>query len=224
MRELCEEAIDAATAAGAGYADARAALLGAGSFLLPCGFTQAVQVYALSTGDPIRGALIMGGFALGTMPGLLAIGGLVASTRGVVGEKVLRFAGVVVLAFAALNLGGAVATLAPGLTWPGAGPHTPTAISSNVTLEDGIQVLHTDQGLDGYSPADATVRVGRPVRWDVNSVSMGCASLLDAKQLGLPRTMLRLGHNTLEFTPTEPGTYHYACAMGMFRGTVTVIR
>src|SRR3954453_21289998 len=49
-----------------GYVDARAALLGAGSFLLPCGFTQAVQVYALSTGDPIRGALIMGGFALGT--------------------------------------------------------------------------------------------------------------------------------------------------------------
>jgi sulfite exporter TauE/SafE/copper chaperone CopZ len=40
--------------AGGGYSDGRAAGLGAASFFLPCGFTQAVQNYALSTGSPLR--------------------------------------------------------------------------------------------------------------------------------------------------------------------------
>ena len=58
------------------YSDGRAALLGAASFFLPCGFTQAVQVYALSTGSPLLAGAILGAFALGTAPGLLALAGL----------------------------------------------------------------------------------------------------------------------------------------------------
>lgn len=43
-------------------------LLGLGTFFLPCGFTQAMQVVALSSGSFISGSLIMGAFALGTLP------------------------------------------------------------------------------------------------------------------------------------------------------------
>jgi plastocyanin domain-containing protein len=35
--------------------------------------------------------------------------------------------------------------------------------------------------------------------------------------------LLRFGPNTLTFTPTEPGTYRYACAMGMYHGVIQVI-
>ncbi len=44
------------------------------TFLLPCGFTQSMQLYALQSGDPLQGAMIMGAFALGTLPVLLGIG------------------------------------------------------------------------------------------------------------------------------------------------------
>ncbi len=47
-------------------------LLGFGTFFLPCGFTQAMQVLALSSGSFISGLLIMGAFAIGTLP-MLAI-------------------------------------------------------------------------------------------------------------------------------------------------------
>lgn len=43
-------------------------LLGFGTFFLPCGFTQAMQITALSSGSFISGFLIMGAFALGTLP------------------------------------------------------------------------------------------------------------------------------------------------------------
>jgi len=42
--------------------------IGFGTFFLPCGFTQAMQVVALSSGSFISGALIMLAFALGTLP------------------------------------------------------------------------------------------------------------------------------------------------------------
>ena len=43
-------------------------LVGVGTFFLPCGFTQAMQVAALSSGSFISGFLIMITFALGTLP------------------------------------------------------------------------------------------------------------------------------------------------------------
>lgn len=43
-------------------------VIGAGTFFLPCGFTQAMQVVALSSGSFLSGFLIMTSFALGTLP------------------------------------------------------------------------------------------------------------------------------------------------------------
>lgn len=43
-------------------------LIGVGTFFLPCGFTQAMQVAALSSGSFLSGLVIMTAFALGTLP------------------------------------------------------------------------------------------------------------------------------------------------------------
>lgn len=43
-------------------------LVGVGTFFLPCGFTQAMQVAALSSGSFLSGLMIMSAFALGTLP------------------------------------------------------------------------------------------------------------------------------------------------------------
>ena len=49
------------------------ALLGALTFLLPCGFTLAIELAVMRTGDPILAAVAMGAFVLGTTPGLLLL-------------------------------------------------------------------------------------------------------------------------------------------------------
>lgn len=80
-------------------------LLGIVTFFLPCGFTQSMQLYALSTGNFITGALIMFIFALGTLP-MLA---LLSFTSIGIHSKVklgifFKTAGLVVIFFALFNL------------------------------------------------------------------------------------------------------------------------
>ena len=48
-------------------------LVGVGTFFLPCGFTQAMQVAALSSGSFFSGFMIMTAFALGTLPMLVLL-------------------------------------------------------------------------------------------------------------------------------------------------------
>ncbi|MFA5932258.1 MAG: sulfite exporter TauE/SafE family protein [Candidatus Paceibacterota bacterium] len=48
-------------------------LIGLGTFFLPCGFTQSMQVAALSSGSFISGCLIMFSFSLGTLPMLALV-------------------------------------------------------------------------------------------------------------------------------------------------------
>jgi sulfite exporter TauE/SafE/copper chaperone CopZ len=204
--------------AGAAYRDRTAALLGAGSYLLPCGFTQAVQVYALATGSPGRAAAVMGLFALGTTPGLLGLGGVTAVVRGASAERFLRVAGVVVVAFALVNVTGAVRVLAPGL----GGGAAAAARTPNVSVADGVQVLRTAQVATGYEPAEATVYAGQPVRWEVDSRALGCATALYVPDLGISE-LLESGTNVFAFTPDEPGTIRYSCAMGMYRGAIHVV-
>ena len=181
----------------------------------------------MSTGSPLRAGLIMSLFAVGTLPGLLGIGGVTAVVTGAFAHHVFRFAGVAVLVFAALNISGALNVLAPDLqSLAGttvAGP-TPISLSDNVTLEGDVQVLHTTQSTNGYAPASATVYAGREVRWEINSVAVSCASSLYAPALGLATVALHAGANVLHFTPTTVGTLHYSCAMGMYRGSVNVIK
>lgn len=87
------------------------ALVGIGTFFLPCGFTQSMQLYALSTGSFMQGALTMLVFALGTLPvlALLSFGTLNIAHKPWKGIF-FKTAGIIVIALALLNLGNALAT------------------------------------------------------------------------------------------------------------------
>lgn len=81
------------------------ALVGVATFFLPCGFTQSMQIYALSTGSFWTGALTMTAFALGTLPVLALISfsslGIHSKARSGVFFKT---AGLVVIFFGLFNL------------------------------------------------------------------------------------------------------------------------
>jgi sulfite exporter TauE/SafE len=53
---------------------ARALLLGAIWGWLPCGLVYSVLVWSIGTGDPLKGALLLFSFGLGTLPTLLTMG------------------------------------------------------------------------------------------------------------------------------------------------------
>lgn len=78
---------------------------GVATFFLPCGFTQSMQIYTLSTGGFIAGGLTMLAFALGTLPVLA----LISFSSFSVGKSpksgvFFKSAGLVVIAFALFNL------------------------------------------------------------------------------------------------------------------------
>ncbi len=81
------------------------ALIGVATFFLPCGFTQSMQLYALSTGSFLQGGLTMLFFALGTFPVLALIS--IGSTG--IGKKprsgtFFKTAGIIVILFALFNI------------------------------------------------------------------------------------------------------------------------
>ncbi|OHA85611.1 MAG: hypothetical protein A2408_00975 [Candidatus Yonathbacteria bacterium RIFOXYC1_FULL_52_10] len=80
-------------------------LVGVATFFLPCGFTQSMQLYTLSTGSFIQGGLTMLAFALGTLPVLALISfSSLSITNSARSGIFFKTAGLVVIMFALLNL------------------------------------------------------------------------------------------------------------------------
>lgn len=80
-------------------------MVGALTFLLPCGFTQAMQLYTLSTGSFFVGAMTMVSFALGTFPVLALISwGSFSIGKSAYKNIFFKVAGLVVIAFALLQV------------------------------------------------------------------------------------------------------------------------
>jgi sulfite exporter TauE/SafE/copper chaperone CopZ len=204
------------------YSDRRAAIFGAASFFLPCGFTQAVQIFALSTGSPVFGGALLGAFAVGTAPGLLALAGVPVVVPGGARPTLLRLVGVVVLAFGLLNANAGFQLA--GIELPGLDVGSVAAAAPSVTLTaDGRQLLTTYQDADGYSPANVTIYAGLPTEWTVQSSTVTtCASTLVVPAWSTG-AQLKLGPNVFDLPALPKGRIHYTCAMGMYSGTITVI-
>lgn len=79
-------------------------LIGVGTFFLPCGFTQAMQITALSSGSFLSGFLIMFSFALGTLPVLALLSfSSVSFAHSQYAPLFFKSAGVVVVVLALFN-------------------------------------------------------------------------------------------------------------------------
>ncbi|MFH0773828.1 MAG: sulfite exporter TauE/SafE family protein [bacterium] len=201
------------------YSHKSAALMGALTFFVPCGFTQAIQLYAMTTGSFTTGALTMAVFALGTAPGLLSLGGVTSLVKGKSSGLFFKFVGLVVIVMAFFNISN-------GLTLAGIKKSTQKTIvqeqDPNVKMENGVQVVYMEQNAQGYYPNVFTVKKNVPVKWIVKSVyPYSCASSLMVQKLNI-RTVLTEKEQVFEFTPKESGDIPFSCSMGMYSGTIIV--
>lgn len=80
-------------------------LVGVATFFLPCGFTQSMQLYTLTTGSFLKGGLTMLAFAIGTLPVLALVSFSSFSIQNSSKSGIFfKTAGLVVIMFALFNL------------------------------------------------------------------------------------------------------------------------
>ena len=195
-------------------------ILGALTFFLPCGFTQAVQIYALGSGSFLSGGLIMALFALGTAPGLLSIGGLVALVNKKWTGQFLKASGVILILFALFNIQTGWNLFSVGFnSKQQKNIEQPTQQST----DGDFQVVYMTESNRGYSPNRLEIKGDQPVRWIINAEApYSCGSQLIVPSLGIERQLER-GENIIEFVPPSSGTIPFSCSMGMYRGTFQII-
>lgn len=206
------------------YSHKNSFILGGLTFFLPCGFTQAMQLYAVSSGSFSQGALIMGLFALGTAPGLLSVGGLTSVIKGAFARKFFKFAGVLVSLLAIFNISNGYNLTGFNSSVFSAGNNSVKAVDDpNVSLENGVQVVRMTENSRGYSPNKFTIKKGVPVRWIIDAQApYSCASSLVLNKMGIRKSLIS-GENVIEFTPKETGSLPFSCSMGMYTGVFTVV-
>jgi sulfite exporter TauE/SafE/copper chaperone CopZ len=194
--------------------------------LMPCGPLQAMQLYAMGTGSPARGAMAMLAFSLGTVPLMFGLGVFGSMMSG-------KFAGKAMKAGAALVMVMGVVMLNNGAALSGLGSAAaPVSVSTSARsgaeqnearISGSVQEVTSELPRRGYP--SITVSVGTPVRWNLRAEKgriNGCNNAIVIPEYKIEKR-LQAGDNIIEFTPARAGTFRYSCWMGMIRGTITVL-
>lgn len=192
--------------------------------LMPCGPLQAMQLYALSTGDPIKGALSMLFFSLGTVPLMFGLGAISSMLSKKFTHKMMKVSAVlvIVLGFVMFQTGLTVS----GISLPSIGEIiglVDKSTANKAVVVDGIQTVTTELHSGSYE--SITVQAGIPVKWNLHAgpgTRNGCNYRIIIQSLGI-QMQLEEGDNFIEFTPEKAQTISFSCWMGMIRGLIKVL-
>lgn len=191
--------------------------------LMPCGPLQAMQLYALSTGSPVKGAVSMLLFSLGTVPLMFGLGAISSFLSKKFTHKMMTISAVLVVVLG-------VSMFSSGMSLSGIS--LPSFVSENnaatqnknvANVSDNIQTVTTKLLPGKYE--SITVQKGIPVKWIIKADKKdinGCNNEIYIPKFNLSKK-LEAGDNIIEFTPTESGTFAYSCWMGMIRSKISVV-
>ena len=93
-------------------------------------------------------------------------------------------------------------------------------VISNPSNGEAQNVVLSVKNLN-YYPNTITVKANQPVKIKLDDSVAGCLRSFAIRELGIQK-YLKTPQETLEFTPTEKGTYRFSCSMGMGYGTLIV--
>lgn len=209
------------------------ALLGTMTVLIPCGATQAMMAYAISTGSPLTGATTMFVFMLGTSPLFFLLGYAARKLGNSLSGTFNKVAAGAIILVAVYNLNGAMALSGSNFTLDKLLTNIKCTISfceegrvagvSTTTVKEATIFITRN----GYStdPGIVNVKAGSKIKLNiVNRGGGGCAQSLTVPKLGLQRVVPVGQSDVIEFTaPTTPGPLAFMCSMGMFKGQINVI-
>ncbi|MGI6279658.1 MAG: sulfite exporter TauE/SafE family protein [Acutalibacteraceae bacterium] len=190
--------------------------------LMPCGPLQAMQIYALSTGSPLKGALSMLLFSLGTVPLMFGLGALSTFLSRKFTRKMMTASALLVVILGVSMFGN-------GMTLSGISLKNIVGTKENddnaniAKVSDNIQTVTTTLYPGSYEPI--TVKKGIPVKWIIKAEKgsvNGCNNEIFIPAFNIEKK-LDIGDNVIEFTPNESGIFPYSCWMGMIKSSITVV-
>ena len=193
--------------------------------LMPCGPLQAMQLYALSTGDPLQGAISMLAFSLGTVPLMFGLGAISSLLSKKFTSKMMTASALLVLILGIFMFSNGISL--SGIALPGRSGGAATAIeaeqSNTAIINQGVQTITTKISSNSYEPI--TVQVGVPVKWTIQADASdinGCNNQVLIPKYNIEKKLVA-GDNIIEFIPTETGTVPYSCWMGMIKSNITIV-
>jgi sulfite exporter TauE/SafE/copper chaperone CopZ len=195
--------------------------------LMPCGPLQAMQLYALSTGSPLKGALSMFLFSIGTVPLMLTFGAISSFLSKKFTHRMMTAGAVLVLVLGVFMFNNGISL--SGLRVPEVVGKAETVNGTKnsggsiAEIKDGVQTVTTSLASGKYQPI--VVQKGIPVKWTIKADAKninGCNNSMVIRKYGISHDFTP-GDNVIEFTPTESGTVPYSCWMGMIRSKITVV-
>lgn len=210
-------------------------ILGALTFLLPCGFTLIAQAAALASSGFLKGGLIMLFFAIGTFPVLAGISltGVKFNTKPALTSIFNKTAGILIIVFSVYTINSQLNVL--GLKSLNDIQFSKTEeVENNNTNEINSEVPEIDENAQkliitaekfSYIPQGSmTVEAGKPTVLAVNNKGIqGCGRFMAARGLFSNYVELDEGWNYVELNPKK-GVYKLTCTMGMVKPvTITVI-
>jgi sulfite exporter TauE/SafE/copper chaperone CopZ len=200
-------------------------LIGFLNGFMPCGPLQAMQLYALSTGSPVRGGISMFLFCAGTIPLMFALGAISSALTGVKGRAFSRRvmqAGAILVAALGLVMFSNGWALSGANSAQAAKPASDSGPPMPV-IQNGEQIVNSTLQPNRY-PA-IIVQQGIPVRWTIKAPPgsiTGCNNSMIIREYGIQYTFQQ-GDNVIKFTPAKTGRFRYSCWMGMIQSTITVL-
>lgn len=205
-------------------------LLGASTLFIPCGTTQAMMALAVATGNPMIGALILATFVLGTFPIFFFLGYSIEWLKDSLRNRFAPIAAYTIIVMAIWNINGAV------ILW--GSPVTIQSVVSNIictiTFCDAPQLasgmpskeITVFIGPSGYTVNNPVIPAGERVTLTlVNENAVNCAQAFTIPSLGIQKIVPIGTTKTVSFvTPTDVSELPFTCSMGMYGGTLTVVR
>ena len=202
------------------------AILGLFTVFIPCGVTQAMEVLAISSGNPITGALVMASFVLGTSPVFALIGLATARFSEILKDKFLKIAAILLILMAIYSLNGVLLVLNSPLTlnklWqPMAYFFSDDRFSQNSYVGQKITININNRG---YEPKYFQVKQNQEVELTlVTKDTYSCATSFVFSKFGIRAQLTANDKQTFKFTPQEKGKFTFSCSMGMYSGMMEVI-
>ena len=98
---------------------------------------------------------------------------------------------------------------------------TSTPSSSQGSQEGSSQKITLGMKNYNYYPNKITVKVNQPVEITLDNSVKGCYRSFNIRSLGVSKYSSSPS-DKITFTPTQTGTFSFACSMGMGYGTIIV--
>lgn len=186
--------------------------------LMPCGPLQVMQVYALSTASPIKGAISMFLFCLGIIPLMLGTGLFLNKLTGKWKIIVNKIATCLILILSVVMLNQALLYINIDLF-----KNNDDSTYQKAILKETYQEVKINVSYGNYQ--DIIIQKDIPVKLIIHvdeDKLTGCNNEIYLAKYKIKKK-LKVGDNIIEFTPTKEETLTYTCYMNMIKNNIKVI-